>query len=110
MRLHIDGEIVGKKAMSCLFNKDSTFSLVFCGGDDNNVQGYIHNLNVLPLTASIMEYFAKVSSICEHSDSVLDPFNAQFSFLFHLFPCPPKFVYFTHKPIILLGLASTIIY
>lgn len=63
--LHIDGEIAGKKAMSSLFNKDSISSgltkitLVCGGGDDNSLQGYVHNHKVLPLTSSIMEYYAK---------------------------------------------------
>ncbi|KAM1001338.1 hypothetical protein ACFX15_007548 [Malus domestica] len=65
LRLHIDGEAVGNKSMSSLFNKDSISSgltkiiLVSGGGEDNSLQGYICNHKVLPLTSSILENYAK---------------------------------------------------
>lgn len=82
MRLHIDGEVVGKKAMSSLFNKDSISSgltkiiLSGGGGDDNSLQGYIHNHKVLPLTSCFMEYYAKVCISCTPCDSLRDYFKS----------------------------------
>lgn len=99
MLLHIDGEIAGKKAMSSLFNKDSIsngltkITLVCGGGDDNSLQGYVHNHKVLPLTSSIMEYYAKVCSSCKPCDSLRDSFNSHLNlltFLSHPAPSTPK--------------------
>lgn len=109
VRLHIDGEIVGKKAISSLFNKDSIstglskIAWVFCGGDDNNLQGYVHNHNVLPLTSSIMEYFAKVCGISEPCDFLMGSFNSHLSYSVSqptCFPLHQKIVYL-HRNIFL---------
>lgn len=66
IRLHIDGEIVGEKPMSSMFEKDSTvngsgkITLVSGGSDVASEQAYIYNLKTLSTTLSIKDHFAKV--------------------------------------------------
>lgn len=69
VRLHIDGEIVGKKPQSSLFNKDSSSSslrkitLANIGGDSDGLQGYVHNVKVLPPTLSIKDHHVEDTPI-----------------------------------------------
>lgn len=66
IQLQINGEIVGARPLSSLLNKESSSSslnkltLAYVGGDGNIVQGYVHNLEVLPLVSSIKDYPLKV--------------------------------------------------
>ncbi|PON98570.1 STAT transcription factor [Trema orientale] len=65
IRLHIDGEIVGEKPLSSIFEEDSTvngsgkITLVSGGRDEASEHGYIYNLKILPTTSSIKDHFAK---------------------------------------------------
>ncbi|XP_062087248.1 SH2 domain-containing protein B-like [Humulus lupulus] len=65
IRLHIDGECVGDKSLSSIFEKESSvngsgkITLVSAGGDEANEQGYIYNIEVLSTTSSTKDHFAK---------------------------------------------------
>ncbi|KAK4285820.1 hypothetical protein QN277_002466 [Acacia crassicarpa] len=65
IQLQINGEIVGAKSLSSLLNKESNSSrlnkitLTYVGGNGNIVQGYIHNLKVLPSVSSIKDQHLK---------------------------------------------------
>ncbi|KAG6688965.1 hypothetical protein I3842_11G152900 [Carya illinoinensis] len=71
LRLHIDGEIVGERPLSSVFNKDSSLSgsrkiaLASIGGDVCKLLGYVHNLEVLPPTLSIKDHHGKVHYILD---------------------------------------------
>ena len=75
VRLNIDGEIVGEKSLSSLINKDSPTSsfgklaLANIGGHCDSLQGYVHNVEVLPPALSIKDHWGKV----RHSFSFLIP-------------------------------------
>lgn len=66
LRLHIDGEIVGERPLSSIFNKNFTLSgskkitLASTGGDGLKLLGYVHSLEVLPPTLSIKDHHGKV--------------------------------------------------
>ncbi|GLU17757.1 hypothetical protein SLE2022_341130 [Rubroshorea leprosula] len=65
VRLHIDGEVAGEWHFSALLDKDTEsnglrkITLLSFTDDNNGVQGYIHNVKVLPLTFSIKDHYAK---------------------------------------------------
>lgn len=65
VQLHIDGEIVEEKRLCSLFNKDLTSSslrkinLANNGVDGDSMQGYVHNVEVLPPTLSIKDHHEK---------------------------------------------------
>lgn len=66
IRLQINGEIVGEKSLSSLLNRESNSStlkkitLANVGGDENSVQGYVHNFEVFPIVSSIKDQHLKV--------------------------------------------------
>ncbi|KAA8526724.1 hypothetical protein F0562_009047 [Nyssa sinensis] len=65
VRLHIDGEFVGEKRLTSSLNDVSNsdglsrVSLASIDGNDDGLQGYVHTLEVLPLTSSIKDHYAK---------------------------------------------------
>ncbi|KAB1216366.1 hypothetical protein CJ030_MR4G000599 [Morella rubra] len=65
VRLHIDGEIVGQKPLSSLLHEDWTLrslrniTLASIGGDDFNLQGYVHDVEVLPPNLSVKDHHGK---------------------------------------------------
>lgn len=67
VRLHIDGEIVGQKPLSSLLHEDWTLrslrniTLASIGGDDFNLQGYVHDVEVLPPNLSVKDHHGKVN-------------------------------------------------
>jgi hypothetical protein len=69
VQLHIDGEVVEEKRLCSLVNKDSTSSslrkinLANNGVDGDSLQGYVHNVEVLPPTLSIKGHHEKVCAV-----------------------------------------------
>lgn len=72
IRVHIDGLIVGEKTLSSTVNNDASsdasrkVSLSCTNGEadeDNEIQGYVHGLEVLSPTSSIKSYYAKVHAM-----------------------------------------------
>jgi hypothetical protein len=65
VRLHIDGEIVGEKSLTSLINEDSRTSslrkitLANIGGHGDGLQGYVHNVKILPPALSIKDHQGK---------------------------------------------------
>ncbi|GAV78685.1 hypothetical protein CFOL_v3_22150 [Cephalotus follicularis] len=65
LRLHIGGEIVGEQPLSFTLNKNSKLNgsgkiaLINMGGDHDGVQGYIHNVKILPLSFSVKDHYLK---------------------------------------------------
>lgn len=62
MRLHIDGEVVGMKAVTSLRNCDSNsnpLQKVTLSSVDNELNCYVHKANVLPLSSSIKDHYIK---------------------------------------------------
>ncbi|XP_012575055.1 SH2 domain-containing protein A-like isoform X2 [Cicer arietinum] len=65
IRLQINGEIVAKKSLSSLLNKESNSSdlkkitLANVGGNGNNVQGYVHNFEVFHNVSFIKDHHLK---------------------------------------------------
>ncbi|KAF2314457.1 hypothetical protein GH714_026632 [Hevea brasiliensis] len=64
LRLHINGEIAGEWSLPSSFNKDSIsnglekITLVGASGDDD-LQGYVYNAEVLPISLSIKYHYFK---------------------------------------------------
>lgn len=69
MRLHIDGEIAGEKALASSLNEHSDLldlkkiNSVNIKGY-NAVQGYVHRIEVLSPSASIKDVYVKVYANC----------------------------------------------
>ncbi|XP_057949769.1 SH2 domain-containing protein B-like isoform X3 [Malania oleifera] len=65
VRLHIDGEIVGEKHLSSyMYGKYHSnglrgVTLTSVDGIDDGIHGYIHNVEVLPITSSIKDHHLK---------------------------------------------------
>lgn len=64
VRLHIGGEIVGEKRLASSLDKDSQSDSVgrvsLAGPDgDGAIEGYVHNVEVLPLGSILKTYFVK---------------------------------------------------
>lgn len=63
VRLNIDGEIAGEKSLSSLINKDSptsSFGKLALANIGDSLQGYVHNVEVLPPALSIKDHWGKV--------------------------------------------------
>ncbi|KAJ9153429.1 hypothetical protein P3X46_026870 [Hevea brasiliensis] len=64
LRLHINGEIAGEWSLPSSFNKDfisnglEKITLVGASGDDD-LQGYVYNAEVLPISLSIKDHYFK---------------------------------------------------
>ncbi|XP_034933531.1 SH2 domain-containing protein A isoform X2 [Populus alba] len=64
LRFHINGKIVGEQPQSFSLDKSSNsnglrkITLAGAGGDDG-LQGYVHHVEVLPLSMSIKEHYVK---------------------------------------------------
>ncbi|GKV34444.1 hypothetical protein SLEP1_g42817 [Rubroshorea leprosula] len=65
IRLHIDGEVKGEQHLPALLDKETKsnglrkITILSVTDDNNGVQGYIHNVKVLPSTLSIKDHYAK---------------------------------------------------
>jgi hypothetical protein len=65
LRFHINGKIVREQPQSFSLDKSSNsnglrkITLAGAGGDDA-LQGYVHHVEVLPLSMSIKEHYVKV--------------------------------------------------
>ncbi|XP_057447646.1 SH2 domain-containing protein B-like isoform X3 [Lotus japonicus] len=65
IQLQINGEIVGKKSLSSLLNKEPNSSdlrkitLANVGGDGNSVHGYVHNFEVFPIISPVKDHHLK---------------------------------------------------
>lgn len=69
VRLHIDGKMVGEKPMLSSLSEDAIprgSGRIVLGndGEDNNMQGYVHNAKVLPSVSSIRDHYAEVQWDC----------------------------------------------
>ncbi|KVH93126.1 Concanavalin A-like lectin/glucanase superfamily, partial [Cynara cardunculus var. scolymus] len=62
IRLHINGEIVGETCISLTFDSSRKVSLVGLGAnEDDLVDGFVHGVEIFPITSSIKDYFVKAS-------------------------------------------------
>ncbi|KAI3457587.1 hypothetical protein Pfo_014250 [Paulownia fortunei] len=65
LRLHIDGEIVGEKPLTCSFNKDlhaEALNRIYLACPDENediFHGYVHGLDVLFPTSAVKNHYVK---------------------------------------------------
>ncbi|XP_059661383.1 SH2 domain-containing protein A-like [Cornus florida] len=63
VRLHIDGEIVGEKPLTSSLDDNSNIlrrlHLASIDEDEGCLQGYVRGVEVLPLTSSIKDHYAK---------------------------------------------------
>ncbi|XP_022137019.1 uncharacterized protein LOC111008576 isoform X2 [Momordica charantia] len=64
VRLHIDGKMVGEKSASSSLSEDAIprgLGKIVLGsnGEDNSVQGYVHNAKVFPLVSSIRDHYVE---------------------------------------------------
>ncbi|XP_038898307.1 SH2 domain-containing protein A-like isoform X2 [Benincasa hispida] len=64
VRLHIDGKMVGEKAISSSLSEDTLprgLRRIILGnnGEDNSMQGYVHNAKILPSVSSIRDHYAE---------------------------------------------------
>lgn len=66
IQLQINGELKGKMSLCSSLNEKSGSSdlkkltLANVGGDENSVQGYVHNFEIYPTIFSVKDYHLKV--------------------------------------------------
>lgn len=66
MHLYIDGNLVGEKLLYPLMkdghDQDDLKKISLSGndGNDEKLQGYVYNVQVLPVSSSIVDHFMKV--------------------------------------------------
>ncbi|XP_024980132.1 SH2 domain-containing protein A isoform X2 [Cynara cardunculus var. scolymus] len=71
IRLHINGEIVGETCISLTFDSSRKVSLVGLGAnEDDLVDGFVHGVEIFPITSSIKDYFVKDPPVQLHVDSL----------------------------------------
>ncbi|KAJ9537740.1 hypothetical protein OSB04_030473, partial [Centaurea solstitialis] len=69
VRLYINGEIVGETCVTCVFDSSRKVSLVGASEEDS-IDGYVHGVEILPITSSIKDYFFKDPPMQLHVDSL----------------------------------------
>lgn len=66
LRLHVDGEIVGEKPLTCSFNKELHAEALkriclACPDENEDIfHGYVHGLDVLLPTSAVKNHYVKV--------------------------------------------------
>lgn len=66
LRLHVDGEIVGEKQVTCSLNKDThpnaleRMYLARIGGNEDGIQAYVYGMDVLSPSSPIEHHYVKV--------------------------------------------------
>lgn len=69
IRLHINGEIVGETCVNCTIDSSRNVSLVGANEDDS-IDGYVHGVEIVPITSSIKDYFVKDPPVQLHVDGL----------------------------------------